>query len=430
MPWHQYRGPERTREEFPSLRTDGVRGSVRYVDVGLDDARHVLSVARTAAGMGATIGTRMRAVGVVRSAGRVRGVRVRDVDTGAELDVSAQVVVNATGVRADRLQQLAGGRAVAVTPTKGVHLVVPGDRIEGRTGLVAPARDGWLLVRRWVGRWLVGTTDNRWNLDTGEAAVTEQDVRHVLSRVNRWLTEPLQSADLLGVHAGLRPLVTVGRTSAGRQPTSPPRHGPAVVEDPIGLITVVGGTYPTYRLVARDAVDLAARRFRRPVPRSSTEWIPILGASGFGVLRGVRAEVAATVPALEPWVDHLLGRYGSLTTELFDMVDERPELAAPLPGGRGLAVEVAYAVRAEGALHLADVLTRRTRVALQAPDSGSADAANVVAELMADELGWSDAQRHDELDSYRRLVAAGRAALRSSHDVAPTAGHGGVLDRP
>lgn len=420
LPRHRHLGRRRTLAEAPGLLSDELGGAVRYHDVSFDDARHTLSLARTAAGLGATIATRIRAVGMLHRAGRVRGVRAYDAVGGTEVAIQAGVVLNATGVWADRLQALAGSaHRVSVTPLKGVHLVVQADAIDPGANLMIRTREEDLLVRRWFGHWLVGTPDALTGRDRraetalpddrsepAEPVVTRRDIEDVLGQLNRWLRRPIGLDDVITTYAGLRPIVPAGPANQFAQPI----RGRVIVEDPPGLITVVGGTYPAYRPIAAEAVDLATWRLRRPgLPPSGTERLPILGAAGLSTVRARSGALAAESGLTTYWVEHLIRRYGATVGELLDLIDERPELAEPLPGRTALAAEVVHAARAEGAMTLEDVLVRRTHVMLETRDAGQAAAASG-ARLLGSELGWNDAEIDAELEHYRARVRADRAA--------------------
>jgi glycerol-3-phosphate dehydrogenase len=417
VPGHRHLTRRAALTEMPDLRPDGITGAVQYYDVRVDDARHTLTLARTAASLGATVVTRAPVVGVLRSAGRVRGVEVHDLESGRRIEVSARVVVNAAGVWSDQVQALGGQQTIAVAPAKGVHLVVPGDRIDSRTGLIAKTSDSVFIVRRWFDHWLMGTTDTAWAYDRDRPLASRQDVDYLLEQANRWLRRPLTYDDVVGVYAGLRPLLSAGTNgSSWGDSTAALRRDHTVVEGPLGMVTVVGGKYTTYRLMARDAVDAVARPLRRSLPPSTTDRLPLLGAVGFDALRHQRDRLAAESGLPGADIDHLLGRYGALVTELLDLVAEQPELGRPLLGApRYLAAEVVYAARAEGALHLVDVLVRRTRIFMETADRGT-DAAPHVARLMGEVLGWDDGRRAEEIAAYRRMVEAERRAAEMEND--------------
>jgi glycerol-3-phosphate dehydrogenase len=404
MRGHRHLGKAGARREVPSLRAERICGAVEFFDVVFDDARHTMTVARTAARYGAAVGTQLEVVGALRSGPAVVGVRVRDRLGGGELEVRGRCVINAAGAWADLVQRLAGEEQLEVQPAKGIHLVVPGSCIQGKAALIAPTADSVLVMRPWWDHWLIGTTDTPWAHDRAAPAATAADVSYLLEQSSRWLERPLRREDVVGVFAGVRPLLRGKKGS-----TAALSRDHAVLAGPRGLVTVTGGKYTTYRVMARDALDAALRAQGGPVPACVTADRPLVGAEGWEALRG-RADALAGPHGLEPAaVARLVGRYGGLATEVLELLRARPELARPLPGAPGyLEAEAVHAASHEGALRLEDVMARRTHVAMEVPDRGLA-AAPRVAELMGEVLGWDAAHRGREVAGYRALVEADRA---------------------
>ncbi len=397
--------------ESPALRPDHITGGVQYYDVRVDDARHTMTVARTAAALGAQIASRARVTAVTRDGGRVTGVRAQDMETGETVTVRGRSVVNAAGVWAEQVQAMAGEPNIGVTAAKGIHLVVPADRIDSRTGLIVKTDDSVFIIRRWFDYWLMGTTDTKWDYERDDPAATKADVEYLLGHANRWLRTPLTAGDVVGVYAGLRPLVS-GKGAS----TAALSRDHAVVAGPPGMFTVVGGKYTTYRIMARDAVDACAGVLGREVPGSVTERLPLLGAAGYHALRNQAPALAAESGLAADRIGHLLGRYGDQTPDLLDLIAERPSLAEPVPGAPGyLAAELHYAASHEGALHLDDVLVRRTRIFMETPDQGVA-AAGFAAGVVGDVLGWDDVRRKHEVEAYRHDREADRRAAAALTD--------------
>jgi glycerol-3-phosphate dehydrogenase len=362
----------------------------------------VVTIARTAAAHGALCVNRTKVVGFLREGERVTGVRAVDLESGRELEVRARVVVNAAGVWTDEIQEMVGGRgALHVQASKGIHLVVPRDRIRSETGLIMRTSVSVLFVIPWGRHWIIGTTDTPWDLDKAHPAASRRDIDYLLAEVNKILREPLSHEDVEGVYAGLRPLL-----SGESEPTSRISREHTVVTPVPGLVIIAGGKLTTYRVMGRDAVDAAAHSLGGVVARSITDRVPLVGAEGFET-RVNQASRLARRSGLHPArVDHLLGRYGDLVDEVLELVAERPELAQPLAGAEDyLAAEVVYAVTHEGARHLDDVLTRRTRISIETFDRGT-HAARPAADLMAGVLDWDPARRDDEVDHYLRRVEA------------------------
>jgi glycerol-3-phosphate dehydrogenase len=411
LPRHRHLSKRAARRLVPSLRDDVLTGAITYSDAQVDDARHTLALVRTAHHHGAAVAASVQVVGLLRDGDRVTGVRARDVETGDELDIRARQTVNATGVWTDEIQDMAGGAALRVRASKGVHLVVPRDRIDAGAGLICRTATSVLFVIPWGDFWLVGTTDTDWNLDLAHPAASATDVDYLLGQANRWLRPALTHADIVGVYAGLRPLLH-GESDS----TSKLSREHAVTTVAPGLLSVAGGKYTTYRVMAADAVDAAVAALGRRAPASCTESVPLVGATGFEAMRNRREHLAEISGMPVERIDRLLGRYGAELPVLLDLLADDPELARCLPGTDDyLGAEVRFAVTHEGALHLNDVLTRRTRLSIETPDRG-VGAAPVVARIMADALGWDDATIAREVDSYEKRVEAERESQQAVDD--------------
>ncbi|MWA02296.1 FAD-dependent oxidoreductase [Actinomadura sp. LD22] len=405
LPRHRQLTRRGALREAPALRSDALVGAIQYYDAQVDDARYTMMVARTAARYGARVATRAEVTGFLREGERVTGARVVDLEGGREITVRARRVVCATGVWTDGAQAMTGARAAfAVRASKGVHLVVPRDRIPMGTGLITRTERSVLFIIPWGRHWLVGTTDTPHDDGPDEPVADHTDIGYLLERVNAVLRTPLTMNDVEGVYAGLRPLL-----SGEVDDTARLSREHAVAEPVPGLVVVTGGKFTTYRVMARDAVDVVAEGLDESVPASVTGRLPILGADGFEVLWNERRRLAARSGLHVARIEHLLRRYGSCAQDVLDLVAAEPELGAPIPGAEDyLCAEAVYAVTHEGALHLEDVLARRLRVSIEEWDGGLAAAAHVAA-LLAPRLGWS---REDAADEVKRYVLRIRAERR------------------
>jgi glycerol-3-phosphate dehydrogenase len=423
MPAHRHLTRTGALRLAPALRADALRGAIRYYDAQIDDARHTMEIARTAASYGASVTTSTKVTGFLREGERVVGAQVTDLRTGESIAVRASQVINATGVWTDEVQALVGRGRIRVRASKGVHLVVPRDRIIADTGLILRTANSVLFVIPWGRHWIIGTTDTDWELDLAHPAASRSDIDYLLEQVNRVLRHPLTHEDVEGVYAGLRPLLS-GESDA----TSTLSREHAVAMTAPGLVTVAGGKYTTYRVMAQDAVDLAARSLPGRVPDSVTDRTPLLGAVGYHALHNQRHELSARSGLHVVRIEHLLGRYGSLTEELLELVAQDATLGEPIPGAEDhLRVEAVYAASHEGALHLDDVLTRRTRISIETFDRGLGAAPHVAA-LMAPVLGWDDARVADEVAHYEARVAAERESQRQDDDLGADAARLGAPD--
>ena len=408
VPRHRHLTRRGVARIAPDFKSDKIAGAIQYYDCQVDDARHVVMTARTAVGHGAHVATRVQVTGFLREGERVVGVTARDLEHGRDLEIRARVVINAAGVWTDEIQEMVGGRgALHVQASKGVHLVVPRDRIRSEAGFIVRTETSVLFVIPWGRHWIIGTTDTPWDLDKAHPAASRRDIDYVLDHVNSILREPLDHDDVEGVYAGLRPLL-----SGESEPTSRISREHTVVTPVPGLVMIAGGKYTTYRVMGRDAVDAAAHSLKTTanltIRDSITDRVPLAGAQDYETRSNQRVLLARRSGLHVARIDHLLGRYGGLIDDLLALVASRPDLGLPLEGTDDyLAAEVVYAVTHEGARHLDDVLTRRTRISIETFDRG-VGAAPAVARLMADELGWSEERVADEVDHYLRRVEAER----------------------
>ncbi len=429
MPLHRHLSRAGARQLFPSLRADQVSGAIRYFDGQVDDARLVVNLARTAASLGAAVVTSTRVVGFIREARQVVGVTVRDLEAPNEepFEVRARTVVAATGVWSDDMSQMLNDVGVRpglrVRASKGVHLVVPRSAITGEAGLILRTATSVLFVIPWGGHWIIGTTDTDWQLDRAHPAASARDIRYLLDQVNAVLDRPLTTDDIEGVYAGLRPLL-----SGEADSTSKLSREHAVVEPMLGLLLVAGGKYTTYRVMAADVIDQAVRRLGGAAHPSRTAELPLLGADGYAAAWRDRQDIARRHGITGGVIEHLLERYGTLTTHLLAMMAADPGLAVPLAGApEYLAAEVAYAALAEGALHLDDVLTRRTRISFETAHRG-AESAEHAAEIMGAALGWDATVQRKEVEHYLARVTAERQSQTMPDDATADAARIGVPD--
>ncbi|RJO72258.1 glycerol-3-phosphate dehydrogenase [Nocardia panacis] len=386
----------------PGLRRDSLIGGVTYYDTVVDDARHTMTVARTAAHYGAVIRTSTQVVGFLREADRVVGVKIRDSEDGRTGEVRAHVVVNATGVWTDEVQALSHTRGrFHVRASKGVHIVVPRDRIVSDAAIILRTPTSVLFVIPWDAHWIIGTTDTDWNLDLAHPAATKADIDYLLDRVNQVLVTPLTHDDIDGVYAGLRPLL-----AGESDQTSKLSREHAVARVAPGLVDIAGGKYTTYRVMAYDAMDEAAQDIPARVSPSITAKVPLLGADGYYALINQTVQLAEAYGVHPYRIKHLLNRYGSLIDEVLTMAEGKPELLHPITDAPSyLQVEAVYAAAAEGALHLDDILARRTRISIEYSHRGT-HCAQQVAELVAPILDWDEREIEREVQTYLARVDA------------------------
>jgi glycerol-3-phosphate dehydrogenase len=322
------------------------------------------------------------------------------------------------------MERLAGvSSPLPVRPSKGVHIVVPRDRIDSRLALILPTEKSVLFVLPWGSHWIIGTTDTPWEFGLDHPAASRADIDYLLAHANAILRRPLTLEDITAVYVGLRPLVAEGSAD-----TAAVSREHVVRRSAPGLVSIAGGKYTTYRVMARDAVDVAARDLPFPVPPSHTESLPLLGAVGSGqAARRAQLHPGAAGLSREQ-VEHLARRYGTQALRVLDLVVEEPALGTPLDGADSyLSAEVHFAVLNEAALHVDDVLTRRTHIAFEAQDRGRR-AVEDVARLMAAPLGWTKATVRREVEHYRSRLDAETAAQAMVDDAAADAARAPVRD--
>lgn len=424
LPSHRHLTRRHALRLAPCLRKDALTGALQYYDAQVDDARYVTTLVRTAASYGAEVANRARVTGFLREGERVVGARVEDVEAGGEYEIRARQLVNATGVWTDDTQALVGERGqFHVRASKGIHLVVPKDRVNSTSGLILRTEKSVLFVIPWGRHWIIGTTDTDWDLDKAHPAASSADIDYLLEHVNSVLSRPLTRDDVQGVYAGLRPLL------AGESEATSKLSREHTVAHPVpGLVVVAGGKYTTYRVMAKDAVDEAVHGLDQRVADCVTEDVPLVGAQGYRALWNSRALTATRAGLHVVRVEHLLGRYGALAEEVLDLIAREPGLGAPLTGADDyLRAEVVYAASHEGARHLDDVLTRRTRVSIETFDRGTR-CAREAAELMAGVLGWAPDQTDREVERYEKRVEAERQSQLQPDDLTADAARLGAPD--
>ena len=424
MPRHRHLSHAACLRAVPSLKDDAVTGGIRYYDAQVDDARFAVTLAGTASAQGACCVSAVEVTGFLHDGAAVAGIQARDLEGDAVFDVRARVTINATGIWTTEMERLAGVESpLPVRPSKGVHIVVPRDRIDSQLALIVPTEKSVLFVLPWGTHWIIGTTDTPWEFGLDHPAASRADVDYLLAHTNAILREPLTTEDITAVYVGLRPLVAEGSAD-----TAAVSREHVVRRSAPGFVSIAGGKYTTYRIMARDAVDVAARELPFAVPPSHTEDVPLLGAVGSSEA-GHRARLHPGAAGLSPaQLDHLARRYGTLALRVLDLVVEDPSLGAPLDGADTyLAAEVRFAVLNEAALHVDDVLTRRTHIAFETQDRGRR-AVDDVARLMAPVLEWDEATVSHEVEHYRSRLDAESAAQRTLTDAAADAARAPVRD--
>jgi glycerol-3-phosphate dehydrogenase len=423
MPLHQHVTRKGLERKFPDLRHDAAVGAVQYWDANVDDARLVSTLIRTAVSYGAYAASRTQVIGLTTtSGGAVTGAELQDLETGERFTVRARHVINATGVWTEQTESLAGTEGgLRVLASKGIHIVVPRDRIAGNVGLILQTEKSVLFVIPWSRYWVIGTTDTPFEQELTHPVASSADIDYVIEHANAVLARPLTREDVIGTWAGLRPLLQPG-TKEGTSSAKVSREHTVASPTP-GLTVIAGGKLTTYRVMAKDAVDFAIGSRATSLP-SITHKVPLVGAEGLEVLQRQARDIGGRYGWDRGRMDHLLHRYGSLLGELLELVDADEALGRPLEHAPAyIGAEVVYAVTHEGALHLDDVLMHRTRLNYEQADKG-VGALDEIADLIAPRLGWDAATRTREIEAYRaRAAAPYLAPLVDLHTVDVHGGH-------
>ena len=408
LPSHKHLTGKTIAAISPSLRQDIITGAIRYFDAQVDDARHTMMIARTAARHGAVMATGVRVEDLIRNGKRVTGVVAVDTATKKKITISAKATIMCAGVWSDELHakfELTPGYTVAMS--KGVHIVLPGDAIKSKDGIILKTPVSVLFLIPWGDKWIVGTTDTPYDGDRANPRATQEDVQYILDQANRVLEPQIKADDILGVFAGLRPLVA---NKTGSATTKLSREH--TVDRPApGFVSIAGGKYTTYRVMAKDAVDLAVLDLRRLVNESVTDKLPLIGADGYFALVQQTSKISEKYSISEATVTHLLDRYGSLIEEILEIIDADSSMAQRLiPELPYIKAEILHAVTHEGALSVEDVLLRRTRISFEAFDGG-VDVAADVAKIIGAQLGWGAKERSASVVSFTELMEKEEEAL-------------------
>ena len=401
LPGHKHISQKKILEIAPSLRPDLVTGAIKYFDAQVDDARHTMMIARTAVRHGAVVATNVRVESLVREGKRVLGVKARDTESRKLITIKATATVMCAGIWSDQLHDSFGLKAgYNVTMSKGVHIVLPKKAIQSREGIILKTAKSVLFLIPWSNKWIVGTTDTPYTADLSKPLAEREDIEYIINEANKVLKPKLKIEDVIGVYAGLRPLVANKKDSS----TTKLSREHTVDRSAPGFVSIAGGKYTTYRVMGKDVIDLAGIELRRIIPESVTEKLPIVGADGYYALIQQAERIAEESGLSSESVIHLLNRYGSLISEVLQIIEMDPKLAKPLAKDLPyLKAEIYYAASHEGARSVDDVISRRTRLAFEATDS-AIEIANDVATLIAPILKWTAKQKKDSISAYLKIA--------------------------
>ncbi len=379
-------------ERIPALSGRDPREAYLFYDCQTDDVRLVITILGEAERFGAVCLNGLEVTGLIGEDGRAAGVIARESDSGEEVRIEADNVINATGVWADRIrpEEIHDEAEVPrIAPSRGTHVTISMDQLPlGRAACIVPAgEDRTIFALPWYGRALIGTTDNDYDGDISRVKPGEEDLTYLLEAVNAFFGTELTAADATGAYAGVRPLISTGDP---RKSVDISRKA-ELYETSSGLLTITGGKLTTWRRMAKQVVDRMVEREGRVAP-CRTDDIPLGMAAGEGELDPPEGLTEADLPS--GYRRLLAFRYGHYGRQVLKLCEARPELARPIVEGQpDLLAEVVVAATKEQARSVADVLLRRTRLGLlAAPQLRTPESVRPVAELLGEALGWDDAR--------------------------------------
>ncbi len=387
---------------LPALRREGMVGAVSYTDGQFDDARYGMALVKTFAREGGEVLNYARVVGFGRGEnGRLATAEVEDRISGGRFTIRARVFVNCTGPFADHIRLMANPAVPRrLRVSKGIHILLPVDAMQSDAALLIPkTEDGRVIFAiPWLGSLLVGTTEDE--IDLGQEIVaTADEIAYLLRYINRYLNTSFTDADVRAAFAGVRPLVAV---EGGSNTAELIRDHQVEVDESSGLVSILGGKWTTYRLMAEDGINHALRVLGDRSSPSRTLDFPLAGTSGFSS-RYV-GELAAKYALSPRTAEHLVQKFGTDATQVLELTAAEPALLEPLyAGASAIAAEVIYCAREEMAQSMEDVLARRVGIQFHSWKDAVA-AAPMVGRLLGRELGWSEQQRAQAIADYISYV--------------------------
>jgi glycerol-3-phosphate dehydrogenase len=408
---HQKVDAEQAISLAPALAESGLAYSYLYGDCATDDARLVLAVVQAARRFGSLVVTHAEVTGLATEHGSVVGATVADRLGGTTVQVRARHVVNATGVWVDQLQGFEEpGRKAVVQPSKGVHVVVPRDRLPLlEASVLLPSKQGdgrSMFAIPWGRQTILGTTDTPYDGHLDGLSLTREDLDYVLAAGNAVFKNGLTEHDVLGAWAGVRPLLK----QAGSESMSDISRRHTLVEGSGGLLTITGGKLTTYRRMAKDVVDRIVERDGLKA-RCRTDEIPLSGTRPLAELLGETTAAAQVLGLSEEVAASLVRQCGETAQHVLSLVAAEPRLGELLsPSAPHIAAEVVHAARSEGASTVDDVFSRRTRLSLRARDA-ALPAAPLAARLLARETGQDEAWAQAQVAAYTEAVRQERGVL-------------------
>jgi glycerol-3-phosphate dehydrogenase len=388
---------DQSRALLPILGTNGLNRAVTYFDGQFDDARLGVTLVKSFAEAGGEVANYVRVAGFEMGRdGKLSVAAIADLVSGQKLKLQARAFVNATGPFSDGIRALARpGAPKRLVLSKGSHIILPLDPNLAAAMLIPATEDGRVIFAiPWLGRLLVGTTDEEAELND-PMVVTRGEAEFLLRHLNRYSSRPYRLDEIVSGFAGVRPLVRSRHASETRKLI---RDHEVEIDGISGLISILGGKWTTYRAMAEDTIDRVQRTIGAAVGRCATTQHRLIGAEGYEARYWETLVREASIS--DETAHHLAGKHGTRALDILQIAKERRDLTAlVVPGAPQIQVEIVHAVRHEMALTIEDVLARR--IGLQYFDWRLAtQAAPVVASHLARELAWTDEQKAQAIREY------------------------------
>jgi glycerol-3-phosphate dehydrogenase len=383
---------------MPMLKSDRLMGAIAYADGQFDDARYNLALLQSFAKSGGEALNYARVIGFKKNGkGQLVEAQVQDCLSGHNFDVQARAFLNATGPFADGIRELAKpGIKQRLRKSKGSHILLSIDAANNGDALLIPKTDDGRVIFAipWLGRLLVGTTDEETTLQD-EMAVKEEEAEYLLKQLNRYLVHPLRKSQIVSGFAGMRPLVASDNSRGTKELI---RDHEVEIDSFSGLISVLGGKWTTYRAMAEDAIDTVMQRLAMPAAPCITRNSRLDGSDGWNP--NYWAELVRDYKVSKETADRLSRKFGVAAKKVLDLANDNPLLKEPIAEGfPSVLAEVVYGVREEMATSIEDILARRTGLQLFSWDQAKA-AAPAVGAILARELSWSPIQQKDAVEEY------------------------------
>jgi len=409
----RYRSPKDSVTRWPLLQGVGLKGTIAYADGQFDDARYAVALVQTFAQAGGEAVNHARVVRLQQDAGgKIAEAEIEDQLSGARTTLRARAFVNATGPYSDHIRAMANPELEKrLRLSKGVHILLPLDQ-RTKDAMVVPKTDDGRVIFAipWLGRLLVGTTDDEVTHED-ELLVKRSEAEYLLQQLNRYLSRPFKVDDIVGGFAGVRPLVSSGKSGKTKKLI---REHEVEVDRASGLISVLGGKWTTYRAMAEDAVNAVQQQLGLPVGGCVTREHHLSGSEGYRA--DYPQSLVENYGVSEATARHLTEKFGTNAAAVLDLARREPELDLPIVEGfPAIQAEIAYSARNEMAATLDDVLERRTGVQFFSWATAMA-AAPVAAAVMQREMRWNAAQTQRGVDDYVNILSGWMQKIGLSKD--------------